>query len=160
MSRPTDGVSVKRDRARPGSRHNSETVVVAFRVHYRNTHDLVHRVTDEMWEHEAVAFADRAEAFPGMELIESPDRPRGIESILGWDRVSNGTVFSDNYSDDFWAAKAQALGRAVRDARENGDHDETMNKMSELVELLGDIQSERLRTLILNAANAEMGAQS
>lgn len=133
MIRPTDGVAIRGDRARAGSRHASEPVTVAFRVHYAYEADSSkHHVTEPMWEHEAVEFADRVASFPGMRLVASPDRPRGIESVRGWDRVSRASALPDTES--YLIAKAKRLAEAARDALADGDAPAAASIMTELAE--------------------------
>lgn len=87
------GVAKWGDRARPGTRHLAPTVAVEFRVHYRIEFDRVHRFADYEFEHEAVEFAAKVASFPGYELVETPDRPGGIEALRGWDNVSKASAF-------------------------------------------------------------------
>lgn len=133
MIRPTDGVVVRGDRARPGARHGAATTAVAFRVHYQYDIDpSLHYVSEDMWEHEAVDFANKVDSFPGMSLVATVNRPRGIETIRGYERLSKASAFADSTS--YLIAKAKRLAVGARDALTIGEFEAASGILAELAE--------------------------
>lgn len=107
QTRPEQVYKIRGDRTKSAARVSGE-VDAAFKVHYRHELDApdTHRVTDLLWENEAVSFADNVEMLPGMALCEGPTRPRGIETVKGY--ADSPRVDADPFS--WWRRQATGIG--------------------------------------------------
>jgi hypothetical protein len=113
--RPESVYQVRRDRAlRP--RRVTPEVTAAFRVHWSqpNGSENVHKVSDLLWESEAVTLADTLSTIPGVVLLATPDRPRGIESVRGHEDTYKT---ADSLLPFAWhRTKAEQIGERVAEA--------------------------------------------
>lgn len=111
---PTDGAVARRDRAIQAHPVDPCREFLGFRVHWRivacDGHDT-RRVTDVLFEVDAASFASHVDTTPGLELVEAPGRPRGLESVYGWRRSS--TVARDPFA--WQRARISAAARSAVD---------------------------------------------